>query len=129
PAQAIPVLGNKFVAQVVKDWAVSGAFFYQSGAYLGRPANGAANPVSRWLGRGPAGAQLKKNADGSYMSPWAVNWTDSDGKVHPEPIDINCKCFDPEKTIVLNPNAWEAVPDGQWGAQTGVLSSVRATRR
>ncbi len=40
------------------------------------------------------------------MSPYAVNWTDYDGKVHAEPLDINCHCYDPTKTQVLNPLAW-----------------------
>ena len=46
------------------------------------------------------------------MNPYAVNWTDLNGNVHPEPLDINCGCYDPTKTQVLNPNAWVAVPDG-----------------
>jgi hypothetical protein len=129
PAERIPVLGNRAVSYAIGGWAISGALFYQTAGYLGRPAHGAANPVSRWLGRGPGGAQLKKNPDGSYMSPWAVNWTDLDGKVHPEPLDINCHCFDPEKTIVLNPNAWEAVPDGIWAPQTQILPFFRGARR
>jgi len=61
------------------------------------------------------------------MNPWAVNWTDYDGKVHPEPIDINCRCFDPTKTIVLNPAAWANVPDGHVGqpepAQSGIIGA------
>jgi len=129
PSETIPVLGNRVVGSAIAGWAISGALFYQTAGYMGRPANGAGNAVSRWLGRGPGGAQLKTNADGSYMSPWAVNWTDLDGKVHPEPLDINCHCFDPEKTIVLNPNAWTAVPDGQWAAQTQILPDFRSPRR
>ena len=69
----------------------------------------AANPISRWLGRGPGGAMLRQNADGSYMNPWSVNWVDNTGKQRTDPLDINCKCFDPEKTVVLNSAAWQAV--------------------
>ena len=129
PSAGIPVLGNKFVSWAVKDWALSSALFYQTAAYLGRPAAGSGSPISQWLGRGPGGAQLKQNADGSYMSPWAVNWTDLSGKVHAEPLDINCHCFDPEKTQVLNPAAWSTVPNGQWAAQTQQLPFFRASRR
>lgn len=130
PSESIPVLGNKYVAFALKDWQVSAAMFYQSAAYLARPSNfGSQFPISQWLGRGPGSAQLKKNADGTWMSPWAVNWTDYDGNVHAEPLDINCKCFDQNKTQVLNPNAWEAIPDGTWAAQTNQIPYFRASRR
>lgn len=129
PSDTIPVLGNRVVSWLVRDWALSAAMFYQTGAYLGRPAAGSVNGINRWLGRGPGGAQLKQNSDGTFMSPWAVNWKDLDGNVHPEPLDINCHCFDPERTIVLNPNAWTTVPDGVWAAQTQQIQDFRASRR
>jgi hypothetical protein len=131
PPRSVPVFGNKYVANILAGWGVATTLSYQSAFYVGRPASGAANPISRWLGmgRGPGGAQLKRNPDGSFMSPWAVNWVDKDGKVHPEPLDINCRCFDPEKTIVLNPNAWEAVPDAQWAADANRIPWFRGVRQ
>jgi hypothetical protein len=128
PSKGIPVLGNKYVAAAIGGWGAAMTMSHQSAFYLGRPAHGAANPISRWLQRGPGGAQLKKNPDGSYMNPWAVNWTDTGGKVHPEPLNINCRCFDPEKTLVLNPAAWEAVPDAQWATDAQVLPFFRGVR-
>jgi len=62
------------------------------------------------------------------MNPFAVNWTDLDGVVHPEPLDINCRCYEPTKTIVLNPAAWESIPDGQWAAQTSAIRNYRSLR-
>ena len=47
------------------------------------------------------------------MNPWSVDWTDNGGVHHTDPLDINCRCFDPEKTIVLNPAAWDTIPDGR----------------
>ncbi len=129
PSNSIPVLGNKVVSWAVRDWAISGAMTYQTGSYLARPTGTGALPISQWLGRGPGSAQLKKNTDGSYMSPWSVNWTDLDGNKRTDPLDINCKCFDPNKTVVLNPAAWENVPDGQWAAQTQQLPFFRQNRR
>jgi hypothetical protein len=128
-ADSIPVLGNRWVNHALAGWAVSGALFYQTAGYIGRPLHGAARPISQWLGRGPGGAQLKKNPDGSYMNPWSVDWVDNKGRHRTDPLDINCHCFDPEKTIVLNPQAWEAVPDAQWAAQTQILPFFRAARR
>ncbi|MEO8096907.1 MAG: TonB-dependent receptor [Acidobacteriota bacterium] len=126
---SLPVLGSRWVASALKDWQVAASMFYQTGTYLGRPPSTGTTPISRWLGRGPGSSQLKQNADGSYMNPWAVNWKDLDGNVHAEPLDINCHCFDPEKTLVLNPNAWTNIPDGQWGAQTALLPFFRNARR
>jgi hypothetical protein len=127
--KGIPVLGNKYISQIVGGWGVAAAFYYQTGAYMGRPLSGSNNAISRWLGRGPGSAQLKKNADGSYMNPWSVDWTDLSGNHHTDPIDINCRCFDPAKTVVLNPNAWQAIPDATWTADTSTYSFFRAPRR
>src|SRR3974390_2404350 len=92
-----------------------------------------------WLGRGPGaaqatgyfanGAQLNQNADGSYMNPWSVNWTDLSGVHHTDPLDINCHCFDPEKTVVLNPNAWQTIPDATWTDDTSTYPFFRGARR
>jgi hypothetical protein len=128
PGPGTFLIGNRWVSYAIGGWAVSGSLFYQSGAFIGRPAHGAANPISRWLGRGPGGAQLKQ-VDGKYMNPWSVDWVDLKGNRRTDPLDINCKCFDPEKTIVLNPNAWEAVPDATWAADTRQLPFFRGPRR
>jgi hypothetical protein len=58
-----------------------------------------------------------------------VDCTDYRGQHHTDPLDINCHCFDPTKTVVLNPNAWENVPDGQWAAQTSTLRFYRGFRQ
>lgn len=129
PEAGIPVIGNRWVSQIIGGWGLSAALFYQTGGYLGRPGSGAATPISQWLGRGPGSGQLKKNSDGSYMSPWSVDWVDNTGTRRTDPLDIDCRCFDPEKTIVLNPNAWEQVPSGQWAEQTQTLPFFRASRR
>ena len=129
PSASLPVLGNKVVAFAVRDWAISGSLFYQTGTFLGRPTNSAANPISRWLGRGAGSAQLNQNADGSYMSPWSVDWTDLSGQHHTDPLNIDCHCFDPRTTQVLNPKAWSNVPDATWAAQTNQLPFFRNARR
>ena len=59
------------------------------------------------------------------MNPWSVDWTDLNGVHHTDPLDINCHCFDPTKTQVLNPKAWTNVPDGQWAND---FSSIRGFR-
>jgi hypothetical protein len=114
------VLKNKVVSYALMDWGIGTYLNYQSAPMLTRPTTGGSTPINQFLGRGPAGSQLKKNADGSYMNPWSIDWTDNSGQHHTDPLDINCHCFDPTKTIVFNPAAWENVPAGQWGDQSGL---------
>jgi len=132
---SLPILRNKAVAYVLGDWSWSSALYYQTAAYLGRPSAGSTNNISRWLGRGPGtgsnlgmGATLKKNADGSYMNPWSVDWFDLSGQHHTDPLDINCKCFDPNKTVVINPAAWDLVPDATWTADPNIYQFFRGAR-
>jgi hypothetical protein len=111
---------NKVLSYVVSGWQVGAYLQYQSAPILTQPASPTANPVSQWLGYGPGPAQLIPG-----QNLYTSNWTDNDGVVHTTPIDLNCHCFDPRTTVVLNPNAWSAIPDGQFGANQ---SSIRAFR-
>jgi len=63
------------------------------------------------------------------MSPYSVNWTDLNGVVHTTPLDPNCGCYDPTKTQVLNPAAWQAVPSGQWAADQSSIRYFRGIRQ
>ncbi len=123
------VFSNKIVSSILSDWGIGAYLNYQSGSVVNRPTSNGTVSISQFLGRGPGSAQLKTNADGSYMNPWSVDWTDYSGKHHTDPIDINCHCFDPTKTIVLNPNAWTNVPDGQWAADNSTLRFYRGFRQ
>jgi hypothetical protein len=124
----IGMFQNRFVSYVMSDWGVGAYLNYQSAPIVTRPTSNGSLPISNFLGRGPGSAQLKKNADGSFMSPWSVNWVDNDGKQRTDPLDVNCGCFDPTKTIALNPAAWENIPNGQFGAQQSTLRFFRGIR-
>jgi len=124
----LPVLKYKAVSYALSGWGMGWYLNYQSAPLVGRPTSAGTLPISNFLGRGPGGAQLKRNADGSFMNPWSVDWYDNDGNHHTDPIDINCHCFDPTKTIVLNPAAWENVPNGQWAADQTSLRWFRGLR-
>jgi hypothetical protein len=121
-------VSNKVTSYVLSGWGLGAYMTYQSAALMGRPTSNGATPISQFLGRGPGSAQLKRNPDGSYMNPWSIDWFDYDGKHHTDPLDVNCHCFDPTKTVALNPNAWENVPDGQWGANQGSYRFFRGIR-
>jgi hypothetical protein len=124
----VAFVSNKYVSHVLSGWGIGAYLNYQSAPILARPTSNGAVTTTQFLGRGPGSAQLKTNADGSYMNPFSVDWTDYSGKHHTDPLDINCHCFDPTKTIVLNPNAWENIPNGQWGAQQSSLRFFRGMR-
>ena len=121
-------VSNKYISQVLSGWGLGVFMSYQSAPLLGRPTSNGTVPISQFLGRGPGGAQLKKTADGSYMNPFSVNWIDNSGQQRTDPIDINCHCFDPTKNQVLNPAAWENIPNGQWGADQSALRFYRGMR-
>lgn len=114
---------NRMVSYVLGDWGLGWYFQYQSATLLGRPANQNNQPISQWLGRGPGPAQW----NGQPL--FSTNWTDYDGKVHTEELDINCHCYDPTKTVVLNPAAWGNIPNGQWGAQQTGIRQFRGIRQ
>ncbi len=121
PKQTSGLFGNKILSYVVSGWQTGWFLQYQSAPILALPASSAtANPISKWLGYGPGPAQIIPG-----QSLYATTWTDYSGAVHNTPLDINCHCFNPQTTVVLNPNAFTAIPDAQFGASQ---SSDRAFR-
>lgn len=124
----LPFFSNKYVAYAFADWGLGAYLSYQSATMLSRPTSNGTVPLNQFLGRGPGSAQLKKDGFGEYMNPYSVNWVDYDGKHHTDPLDINCHCYDPTKTQVFNPDAWENVPNGQWAADMSELRFFRGIR-
>jgi hypothetical protein len=118
-----PVLENKFVAYALSGWSTGWSLSYQSAPLVGLPTSSGTVPISNFLGYGPGPAQLIPG-----MSPWSVNWTDLDGNHHTDPLDINCHCFDVTKTQVLNPAAFQNVPNGQFAANQSSIRTFRAMR-
>jgi hypothetical protein len=122
------VLSNRFASYALSDWGLGVYVTYSSAGLVGRPTSSGTTPISQFLGRGPGGAQLKRDTDGNYLNPWSVDWVDYDGVRHTDPIDVNCHCFDPTKTVVLNPAVWENVPNGQWATDQSSIRSYRGIR-
>ena len=48
--------------------------------------------------------------------------------MHNTPLNLNCGCFNPQTTVVLNPNAWTAVPNAQFAADPSSIPSYRGFR-
>ncbi|MEP7351684.1 MAG: carboxypeptidase regulatory-like domain-containing protein [Acidobacteriota bacterium] len=121
-------LSNKFVAYALSGWGLGVSMQYQSASLVVLPTSTGSVPISNFLGRGPGPAQIVTDASGKQMNPWSVDWTDYSGTHHTDPLDINCHCFDPTKTIVLNPAAFTNVPNGQFGAYQSSIRSFRGPR-
>jgi hypothetical protein len=119
----LPVVKNNMVAYALSGWSLGVSLQYQSAQLVGLPTSAGSTPISNFLGYGPGPAQLIPG-----MSPWSVDWTDYNGVHHTDPLDINCHCFDPTKTQVLNPKAWTNVPDGQFAANQSSIRSFRGQR-
>jgi hypothetical protein len=119
----LPVLSNKVVAYALSGWGTGWALSYQSAPLVGLPTSAGSTPISNFLGYGPGPAQLNPGAN-----PWSVDWTDLSGAHHTDPLDINCHCFDPTKTVVLNPASWSNIPNGQFGANQSSIRSFRGVR-
>jgi len=114
---------NKVLGYIVSGWGTGWYLNYQSASLVGLPSSSGASPLSNFLGYGPGPAQLIPG-----MSPWSVNWYDKSGTHHTTPLNINCGCFDPTTTVVLNPAAFQNVPDGQFAANESADRSFRGFR-
>ena len=112
----LPAWGpNKFVLQVVRDWAVGATMSYASGLPILAPVstNNLNNLLFQWPSVAGAGATFVNRVPG--VSPFLK--------------DLNCHCIDPTKELVLNPAAWTNPPDGQFGTGAPYYNDYRFQRR
>jgi len=101
--------GNKILKYVLSDWQTGALFTYASGTPILSPA--AVNQLNT-----------------SYFLPTASFLN----RVPGVPLylqDLNCHCFDPTKTLVLNPAAWVNPAPGTYGASAAYYSDFRSQRR
>jgi hypothetical protein len=98
---------NKILRAVLSGWQTGALLTYASGT-----------PILV-----PASTNLL-NTD-TFLSTSFMN------RVPGQPLflqDLNCHCFDPTKTLVLNPAAWASPPPGTWGTSAAYYNDYRAQR-
>ena len=91
--------GNKALSWLARDWTYAAALQYASGFPLQVPL--ANSNLNSYLFQGQSFAN---RVPGQPL--FNTNWVDNNGVSHTDPLDLNCHCYDPNKTFVLNPNAW-----------------------
>ena len=113
---------NKLASWTARDWTIGAVLRYSSGLPFKVPqaTSGLAtyNFQNTNVNRVP-GVPL-----------FTTTWVDLKGVTHTnEELDINCHCFDPNKTFVLNPNAWANPAPGQFGTANAHYDDYRQQRR
>jgi hypothetical protein len=113
----LPKWGPKVVSYLVRDWMVNAFGYYASGIPLLAPVTNATGyPANLSLGTinnitfQPGQYQLRVPGQPLYQK------------------DLNCHCFDPNTTIVLNPAAWTNPAPGQYGGPS-YYNDFRGQRR
>jgi hypothetical protein len=112
----LPKWGPKGLSYAVRDWTVNGFLYYASGIPLTPPtANATGYPTALATGTisnltFQPGQYQVRTGQPLYLK------------------DLNCHCFDPNTTFVLNPAAWADPAPGQYGGAT-YSNDFRSERR
>ncbi len=101
------ILGNQVFSWIARDWQLGALLRYGSGTPIASPT--AQNSLATYLFQSTLFNRV----------PGVPLFTQ----------DLNCHCFDPNKTFVLNPAAWSNPPTGQWGTAAAYYSDYRYQRR
>jgi hypothetical protein len=100
----LPKWGPKPVSYAVRDWFLNGFVYYASGIPLSPPtANATGYPTNLAL---------------ATINNITFQTANRQVRVPGQPLyvkDLNCHCFDPNTTILLNPAAWTNPAPGQYG--------------
>jgi len=99
---------NKILSVAARDWTI--------GVFL---ANASGRPLQV--------PQAQSN-----LNNYLFQGTSFANRVAGQPLfttDLNCHCYDPNKTFALNPNAWVDPPTGQFGTSAAYYSDYRSQKR
>jgi hypothetical protein len=112
----LPAWGsNKFLSQVVRDWAIGATMSYASGLPILAPVstNNLNTLLFQWPSTAGTGATFVNRIPGQPLFLKG----------------LNCHCIDPTKDLVLNPAAWTNPGDGQFGTGAPYYNDYRYQRR
>jgi hypothetical protein len=97
---------SKWAAALLGNWTFSGVMQYTSGGYIGIP--GSNNNLSRVNFQSTV--QNRVGGQQLFLK------------------DLGCHCFDPNKDLTLNKDAWVDAAAGEWGVSAGAYSDYRGVR-
>jgi hypothetical protein len=100
---------NKVLSWVARDWTLNTLLAYSSGLPILAPL--AQNNLNQLL--------LRNSSTFASRVPGVPLFTQ----------DLNCHCFDPTQTFVLNKAAWTDPPAGQFGSAAAYYGDYRFQRR
>jgi hypothetical protein len=107
----------KVLSLVARDWSLGGVLRYQSGELIRIPASN--NNIM---------AQLARTDNPGNWGGGATLLNRVEG-VNPLLVDPNCRCFDPQQQLVLNPAAWAEPGDGKFGTGAPYYDNYRWQRQ
>jgi len=97
---------SKPVSWLTRDWVLGGLLSYRSGVPIQSPAS-------------------TNNLAGALFQSTFANRVPG---VNPFLVNLNCNCFNPATTFVLNPAAWTQPAAGQFGTAAAYYSDYRQER-
>lgn len=103
-----PWTNNKILKYVLSGWQMGALLTYASGT-----------PI------------LVPSASANLLSTETFETNSYLDRVPGQPLflqNLNCHCFDPTKTLVLNPAAWALPPAGTWGTSPAYYNDYRSQR-
>jgi hypothetical protein len=116
PKWAASTTAMRAASWAARDWQIGTVLRYSSGLPIMAPiaTNGLRELLFRQTGAvGTTGGTFFNRVDGQ---PLFLQ-------------DLNCHCYDPNTSFVLNPKAWANPVAGQWGTSAGFYSDYRYQRR
>jgi len=113
-----PKWGPKLASMIVRDWTITGFIQYASGTVLAPPAANATGYPSNLATATIGTLTYQPGTNPQNLVPGQPLFNDN----------LNCRCFDPNKTFVLNAAAWVNPGPGQFG-NTAPQGYFRGERR
>jgi hypothetical protein len=104
----VPGWGNRMSKYVLSGWQMGALLIYASGT-----------PI------------LVPSASANLLSTETFETSSYLDRVPGQPLflqNLNCHCFDPTKTLVLNPAAWSLPAPGTWGTSPAYYNDYRNQR-